>query len=248
MTATEQNPNVETIEEAISRDVLMKTVIQSCLTGAERSSGVVVVIDVFRASNTILMLLSRGAASLMPVASVEEAFDLKKKYPDYLLAGERKGIKINRFDMGNSPHEVYKKDVDGKHVIFTTSAGTQGMVRAARAERVLVGSFGNAGALTRMLSETNPHIVTWLAVGTEGLRKAIEDEACALYLQGKLKGESHDVSLAVREIMKGEGAQRLKKLGQENDFPYCLGVDIFDFVPEVKRVDDRLRIFSDLGG
>ncbi len=226
----------------------METVIQSCLAGAERSSGVVVVLDIFRASNTILMLLSRGAASVIPVASVEEAFDLKKKYPDYLLAGERKGIKINRFDIGNSPHEVSKKDVDGRHVILTTSAGTQGMVRAARAERILVGSFANAGALTRMLSETNPRIVTWLAVGTEGLRKAIEDEACALYLKGKLEGGSHDVSLVVKEIMKGEGAQRLKKLGQENDFPYCLGVDIFDFVPEVKRVDDRLRIFNDLGG
>ncbi len=220
----------------------MKVVIQSCLTGAGRSSGVVVVIDVFRASNTILMLFSKGVASVIPVAMVDEAFGLKRKNPEYLLAGERKGIMIDGFDMGNSPHEASQKDLEGKHVVLTTSAGTQGMVRAANAERVFVASFGNASALAGVLETLDPGLTTCLPVGTEGVRKAVEDEACAFFLKEKLEGRPRDLSAFLDEIMQGEGAHRLKRLGQDKDFRYCLSVDMFDFVPEVRRQGDSLRI------
>jgi 2-phosphosulfolactate phosphatase len=220
----------------------MRTVIKSCLTGAETASGVVVMIDVFRASNTILMLLSRGATAIMAVATIEEALRLKEKYPECLLAGERGGVTVTGFDMGNSPYEVSQEDLKGKEVIFTTSAGTQGIVRAENAERVLVGSFGNAEALASMLHEVNPPLVTCLAVGTDGLRKAIEDELCARYIKGLLAGSHEDFHAMKNEIIQGEGAQRLKSLGQDLDFSYCLTTGLFDFVPEVSRKSSPLRI------
>jgi len=220
----------------------MRTVINSCLTGAETACGVVVMIDVFRASNTILMLLSRGAASIMAVATIEEALGLKEKYPECLLAGERGGVTVTGFDMGNSPHEASQKDLKGSEVVFTTSAGTQGIVRAENAERVLVGSFANVDALARMLHEVNPPLVTCLAVGTDGLRRAIEDELCALYIKGMLEGSPEDFHAMKKTIMQGEGAQRLKRLGQDLDFSYCLTTDLFDFVPEVSRESSPMRI------
>jgi 2-phosphosulfolactate phosphatase len=220
----------------------MRTVINSCLTGAETASGVVVMIDVFRASNTILMLLSRGAASIMPVATIQEAFGLKEKHPECLLAGERGGVKVTGFDMGNSPHEASQTDLKGKEVVFTTSAGTQGIIRAENAERILVGSFGNADALASMLHEVNPPLVTCLAVGTDGIRRATEDELCALYLKGMLEGRPQDFHAMKNEIMQGEGAERLRTLGQELDFSYCLTTDLFDFVPEVRRESSPMRI------
>lgn len=220
----------------------MKTVIHSCLTGAETASGVVVMIDVFRASNTILMLLSRGAASIIPVATVPEAFALKEKHPERLLAGERRGVKVAGFDMGNSPHEASGMDLEGKKVIFTTSAGTQGIIRAEHAERILVGSFANANALVSMLNDVNPPVVTCLAVGTEGISKAAEDECCALYLKGMLEGMPRDFHAMKNKIMQGEGAQRLRSLGQELDFSYCLTTDLFDLVPEVSREKGSMRI------
>jgi 2-phosphosulfolactate phosphatase len=221
---------------------IMKTIIRSCLDGAEKSRGVVVIIDVFRASNTILMLLDRGVSSILPVAEVEDAFRLKRKHPEYLLAGERKGLKIDGFDMGNSPHEATEQNVEGKHVIFTTSAGTQGIVHAEGAERILVGSFGNVDALTRELVDAYCQEVVLLAIGTEGLRKAVEDEMCALYLKSVLEGKPENMSHIIEAIHKGEGAQRLKNLGQEKDFPYCLNTNIFDIVPEVKKANGMFQI------
>jgi len=221
----------------------VKTVIKRYLTGAALSVGVVVVIDVFRSSNTILMLLSKGATSVIPVATVKEAFDMKNRYPNRLLAGERNGITVPGFDMGNSPYEVSSRNVQGKEVILTTSAGTQGMTKATKAKRMFVGSFGNAGVLIEALRAISTPLVTFLAVGTDGIRKATEDEVCASYLQRRLEGGPKDIAITLKEkISQGEGAERLRLLQQENDFPYCLTVDIFNCVPEVRRGAEGLTV------
>jgi 2-phosphosulfolactate phosphatase len=224
--------------------VIVKVMIKNCLMGARQSRGVVVVVDVFRASNTILMLLAKGVSSILAVASVKEAFRLKRKYPHFLLAGERKGVTIDGFDMGNSPYEASKKNVRDKHVILTTSAGTQGIAHAENAEKILVGSFGNAKALTSALIRINPKVVTLLSVGTEGIRNAVEDEMCSLYIKGILEGKTKEISQTSDDIMKGEGARRLKRLNQEKDFPYCLGTDIFDIIPEVIKTNGMFRIHT----
>ncbi len=189
------------------------------------------------------MLLSKGASSVIPVATVKEAFDMKNRYPQRLLAGERKGITVAGFDMGNSPYEVSSRDIQGREVILTTSAGTQGMVKATRAERMFVGSFGNAGVLIEALRAISTPVVTFLAVGTEGIRMATEDEVCASYLQRRIQGGPKDIGIALKErILQGEGAERLRLLQQENDFPYCLTVDIFSCVPEVRRGAEGLTV------
>jgi 2-phosphosulfolactate phosphatase len=221
----------------------VKTAIKRYLTGAALSTGVVVVIDVFRSSNTILMLLTKGASAVIPVATVKEAFELKNRYPHRLLAGERKGITVRGFDMGNSPYEVSNHNVQGKEVILTTSAGTQGMTKATKAKRMFVGSFGNAGVLIEALKAISAPLVTFLAVGTDGIRKAAEDELCASYLQRRLQGGPKDVPATLtKKILRGEGAERLRLLKQENDFSYCLAVDIFNSVPEIRREKEGLKI------
>ena len=188
------------------------------------------------------MLLARGAASVIPVATVRETIALKERHPGFLLAGERKGIKVAGFDMGNSPHEASKTDLVGKHVVLTTSAGTRAIWHAKRAERIVVGSFGNADALVRMLKQTNPLLVTLLAVGTEAVSGAIEDELCAAYLKGVLEGEPEDIGPIKVKILTGEGADRLRRLGQEGDFSYCLATNMFNFVPEIMEEGGRYRI------
>ncbi|MBW2260158.1 MAG: 2-phosphosulfolactate phosphatase [Deltaproteobacteria bacterium] len=215
----------------------MKTTIRHGLNGAETARGTVVIIDVFRASNTILMLLDRGASSVIPVMKVKEAFDLKKLHPECLLAGERKGITIDGFDMGNSPHDASQMNLVGKNVILTTSGGTRATWHARHAERILVGSFGNARALVAMLRQSDSPFLTWLAVGTEGVSRAIEDDLCAQYLKGIAEGKPQNPDSMIKRIMDGEGAARLRRLGQEDDFSYCLATDLFDFVPELSRTD-----------
>jgi 2-phosphosulfolactate phosphatase len=215
----------------------LKTVIKHCIDGAKNALGIVVIIDVFRASNTILMLLARGASSVIPVLTVEEARNLKEMYPDYMLAGERKGIKLPGFDAGNSPWEVSRMNLQGKHVILTTSGCTQAIWHAKRAESIVVGSFGNTDALVRMLRDQNPPLVTWLAVGTEAVSRATEDELCALYLKGILEGDSPDADSMKTKILSGEGAERLRRLRQENDFSYCMTTNMFDFIPRLTNLD-----------
>jgi len=215
------------------KGITLKTTIKHCLSREKAASGTVVIIDVFRASNTILMLLEHGASSVIPVSKVQEAFRLKKANPDYVLAGERKGITVSGFDMGNSPHEASQKNLRQRHVIMTTSAGTKAIWHAKESERVLIGSFGNARALRDYLIEKKPSLVTWFAAGTEGVSRAIEDDLCAAYLNQVLEGKPQDFQIMKERILKGEGAKRLQRLGQVDDFPYCLTIDLFDFVPEV---------------
>ena len=105
-----------------------------------------------------------------------------------------------------------------------------------------MGSFGNASVLARTLKRLSPDVVTLLAMGTEGVRKAVEDELCAVYLKALLDGREQDITSFRDEIMEGEGARRLRRLGQDKDFPLCLRPDIFDLVPEVNRRRDGMQV------
>jgi 2-phosphosulfolactate phosphatase len=215
----------------------MKSTVKYGIEGAKNARGAVVVIDVFRSSNTILMLLARGASSVIPEMELKKAFDLKKRCPDHLLAGERNGIMVEGFDIGNSPHEASQANVAGKSVILSTSGGTRVIEGLRRADRILVGSFGNASALIDNLRRSKTPLVTWLAVGNEGVSRAVEDEVCAEYLRRSAEGNRQDLHVPIKKIMDGEGAKRLRRLRQEEDFAYCLTLDLFDLVPELRRTD-----------
>jgi 2-phosphosulfolactate phosphatase len=70
----------------------MKIDIKSCIQGAKEAEGITVIIDVFRASNTIIACMAQGAEYIIPVGALEDAIALKKQFPDHLLFGERKGL------------------------------------------------------------------------------------------------------------------------------------------------------------
>src|SRR5208282_5212468 len=88
-----------------------------------------VIIDVLRAFTTAAFAFSVGAHKIIPVSSPEDAFNLKRQNPDYLLMGEIQGKPIQGFDFGNSPTEIQGLDLKGKTIVQRTSAGTQGIVR-----------------------------------------------------------------------------------------------------------------------
>jgi len=72
-------------------------------------------------------------------------------------------------------------------------------------------------------------------VGTEGVSRAVEDDLCAEYLKGIAGGKPQNCDVMIEKIMDGEGADRLRRLGQEDDFPYCLTPDLYDLVPELQK-------------
>ncbi len=91
------------------------------------ASSTVVVIDIFRASTTIIHALAHGARAIHPCLSVDDAqrIAVTLPTPQRLLGGERGGVKIAGFDLGNSPFEYTSDVVHGKDIVFTTTNGTK---------------------------------------------------------------------------------------------------------------------------
>lgn len=108
----------------------------------------VVVIDVLRATSTIITALANGAKSIIPTSSVEEAVKIAKNLErsTYLLCGERNTKTIDGFDLGNSPLEYTEEKVSGRKIIFTSTNGTKVFERVKFAKNILVGSTLNATA------------------------------------------------------------------------------------------------------
>ena len=94
------------------------------LEGAKKAEGITVIIDVFRAFTLEAYMFAQNAYSIRPIASLEEARELKQRDPEALLFGERGGARAEGCDFGNSPSSIFGTDLTGKRIIHTTSAGT----------------------------------------------------------------------------------------------------------------------------
>ena len=125
----------------------MEIRICSLLRGAQEAEGTVIVIDVFRAFTTGAVAFSRGAEKIILVAEVAEALELKSRGVGEICIGEVAGIRPEGFDLGNSPYDMSKADVDGKALIQSTRAGTVGMTAVTKADQIYAGSFAIAAAL-----------------------------------------------------------------------------------------------------
>lgn len=136
---------------------------------AQVVGGAVVIIDILRASSTITTALHNGALNVVPCGSVEDALQLRVALgaDRVLLGGERGGVRIDGFDLGNSPFEYPREIVQGKVVVFTTTNGTKALLRASQADEVYIGSFLNLSAVRQQLMvSTRPiHLV---CAGTDG--------------------------------------------------------------------------------
>ena len=145
------------------------------LEGADQAKGLTVVIDVFRAFSLECYLFSRGVEKIYAVGAEETARQLIKDHPDYLMVGERGGVILPGFDYGNSPSQTEHARLQGKTVIHTTSAGTQGLVHAsaAGAEEILAG--------TADVREARPELP-----GIDTCLRAVHGDAAILYLPAKL--------------------------------------------------------------
>lgn len=207
--------------------------IQRDLAGVEKITGTVVVIDVFRASNTIIALLEAGARDVFLLADLEHARDLKRDHPERPLLGERGGVAPVDFDGGNSPAAARHVAGPESSPILTTSAGTQAIARLTSAERVLFASFANATAVAETLDRLDPVEVTLLPMGLEARTPAVEDEEAAMWIEGLLTGCSEDYRPVRERLLASNGADRLRRLGQDDDLEWCTELDSRVLVPLV---------------
>ena len=139
------------------------------MTTVNLAGGTVVIIDVLRASSTIITALHNGAKRVVPCGTPDEARLIREKSnaETVLLGGERGGVLIEGFDCGNSPTEYAPGRVAGKTIAFTTTNGTQALLKSATAETILIGGFINRQAVVdRLHADQRPvHLV---CAGTDG--------------------------------------------------------------------------------
>ncbi len=229
----------------------MNVEILELVTGARKARGLAVIIDVFRAFSLEPYLFSRGAAEILAVGKEETARKLKAEYPDAVLIGERLGVKLPGFDYGNSPSQTEGADLAGRLVIHTTSAGTQGLVNAAGADRIITGSLVNASAVARYIRETAPDHVSLVAMGLNGKESAPEDLLCARYIRSILEAQPFDMQNELHLLRQTESGKKFFRAENQTVFPeadyhLCTRYDIFPFVLQVRReTEDIFRVRSE---
>ncbi len=239
---------------------------------SELAGGIVVVIDVLRASTTIIHALEAGAREVIPCLEVDDARSVAKELPDddVILCGERKGLPIDGFHLGNSPGEYNSTRVGGKVVVFTTTNGTRAINHARQAQRVLIGAFVNATAVFEELVEYQQ--IHLLCAGANGLMsqddillggmlvERVQRRGGLLYEQNAqaitaretwlnsfalpraLGAEPLEPQRLAKELRKSPGGKNLVAIGMEEDILAAAQIDRFSSVPELDPEKVRIRL------
>jgi 2-phosphosulfolactate phosphatase len=222
----------------------VKISVESLLTGAEVATGSVAVIDVFRAFTTAALVLANGASQITMVGTVEEALTLRGTGAAQVCMGEVRGRKPTEFDFGNSPFELLNVAFYGATIVQRTSAGTRGIVAAARrADCLYAASLVTASATTQALRLGMPSLITLVAMGDNGTMRTDEDELCALHLRNLLEGRSGDPEAVRRVILAGREAERFRDPMRPHlhpsDLDVALDIDRYGFAVRVILEDGR---------
>jgi 2-phosphosulfolactate phosphatase len=231
------------------------------LAGAEVAGRTVFVIDVLRASTTICAALAHGARGIVPVASTEEAIKLAQTLErrEVLLAGERNAVRIEGFDLGNSPLEMTEAIVQGKTMVMTTTNGTRAFLATAGAAAVYVAAAVNlqvAGARARAALAQQEDLLI-LCAGREG-QFGLDDAFAAgrlilAALDGRRpRGGLNDSALVaidlarrhqrhwLRPLLASRAGQDLVALGFREDVVLAAQEDRFPVLPQF--TDRRLTL------
>jgi 2-phosphosulfolactate phosphatase len=208
----------------------------------------VVVIDVLRATSVIVTALAGGAEAIVPLESIDEAKALAaaKAPGSTLLAGERDGVPIPGFDLGNSPPLFKPETVAGKQIILTTMHGTQALKLCEGARQTIIGSFLNAAAVVEHMRGSG---VSWklLCAGMHG-RFTLDDGLCAGLLLSRVAEweqiRTRDLGSVMKSLYESNsgaldtlldqhcyGYQYLRAQGFHEDLEFCLEVDRYKILP-----------------
>jgi 2-phosphosulfolactate phosphatase len=212
------------------------------------NSPIFVVVDVLRATSTIVTAFMNGCRAILPVVEVEEAFRQANTHPaGTLMGGERGGLAVEGFDLGNSPRDYTASRVKGKTVIFTTTNGSRAFRSLPEGALGVVGSFLNLGAVSRYCIQQERDISV-ITSGQQGVF-SLEDTVCAgrvvqsVRKHVRNKADITDTARASEilfDYFRGDllGMLRsttrgryLREIGLGEDLPFCARVDATDLVP-----------------
>jgi 2-phosphosulfolactate phosphatase len=212
----------------------------------------VVVIDALRATTTILEALTNGAKRIVPVAEPEQAMRLRAQYaPEpVLISGERAGLKIEGFDLGNSPLEYLPDIIGGMNIMMCSTNGTRAIVHASVAQDILIGCYRNMDAIVTRLGEVTSDI--HLCASGKLNQFCLEDSVCAGGMIDKLSETRKDLELTdsahaavilwnhykenILGLLKNcEHGRYLESLGMGADLEFCSQLSVSDRIPALKN-------------
>ncbi len=230
--------------------MLVDVILAPQLAGNKQFYGqIIVVLDILRATSTIVTALGNRALQVIPVVEPGEAFERQKKTgPDScLIGGERRGYKVEGFDLGNSPGEYSEPRIAGKVIILCTSNGTKAINWAKEAHEVIIGSFLNIAVIVEYLKSNRNHDITVICSGREG-DLSLEDLAGAgmivaslsehmLTDRAKISRYTYDkaVNMGITAFVEQtEHGQYLTKIGMEADIGFCTALNKFPLLPKFR--------------
>ena len=228
--------------------------------------GIAVVIDVLRATTVMIQALASGCEAIAPCGEIEDAFRVAAELPpgSTILGGERQGLPIEGFDLGNSPADYTEDACAGKTLVMTTTNGTRAILASLEADRVLIAAFVNLGETVQALAVNALKVhglpMHLVCAGTDG-RVSVEDTLLSGALVSGLAdwdvplGNDEAVMAASywretshrigREpltdfLAQGRGGRRVLELALGADLADAARVDRFPLVAELRR--EPLRV------
>lgn len=208
----------------------------------ELKGRIVVVVDILRATSSMVTGFAHGIEKIIPVSKLEECREYGRQ--GHLMAAERDGKKAEGFDFGNSPFSYMAGELRGRTLAMTTTNGTHAIQLSKEADQVVVGAFLNLSSVAAYLQEQQKDVLV-VCAGWKG-KFNLEDTLFAGALAHKLQATftpENDATLAAWHLYETakndvEGflsqsshVQRLQHLDIFKDITYCLQLDVYDVVP-----------------
>lgn len=213
-----------------------------------QAESIVIIVDILRATTSIITAFMNGANKLIPVTTVDQAKALKDK--GYIVAAERDGIVRDFADFGNCPFNFTEDLIKGKDVAYSTTNGTQAINMAQDAHKVAIGAYINISAIAHWLINEQRNVVIFCAGWKD--RFNLEDTIfagalCEKLLQSQSFTTNCDSTLAsldlwslakknlLEYIKKSAQHHRLKKNGLDQCLTYCHTMDLTNLIPVLKN-------------
>ncbi len=239
--------------KAVSNNADYKFRVETCFLPGQfplyqQDMGIVVVIDILRATSAMVTAFDHGVDRIIPVATIEEARQYIGR-PGYIAAAERNGEVVEGFAFGNSPLAFRDADIKGKTIVMTTTNGTKAINLARNARKMVIGAFLNITALTEWLVQQDDNILLLCSGWKDKFN--LEDSVFAGAVMDKLLesgkfGVEEDSSIAAKYLYMAakenylsilKAAPRRKRLEQLrlfDDVKFCLTPDQSRVIPELK--------------
>ncbi len=207
--------------------------------------GIVVVIDVLRATSAMVAAFENGVDRIIPVSTIEEARQYIGR-EGFIAAAERNGEVVEGFAYGNSPLAYVGVDLRGQTIVMTTTNGTKAINLAKEARKLVIGSFLNLTALSDWLVKQDDNILLLCSGWKDKFN--LEDSVFAGAVMERLLesgrfGVEEDSSIAAKymymaardnfmSILKAAPRRRrIQQLQLLPDVKYCLTPDQSTAIP-----------------